>query len=104
MSTDYMLVCYTCKKSMPGAFASGSIAYGYKMWDHEGVRKWLGDGEAVGHHEGHDLRIVSEHREARRFTGTVVWCNDGQVAIDIAEPDWDKFEKGETVEFVEVVK
>jgi len=102
MSTDYMLVCYTCKKSMPGAFASGSIAYGYKMWDHEGVRKWLGDGEAVGHHEGHDLRIVSEHREARRIKVTFERAPGGLVGgVDFGD---DGYQDGETVTFVEEVK
>lgn len=58
MSIDYNLVCFTCKKSCPEIVASGSGAYGFKVWDLEPIRKWLGHGEAVGNHEGHDLRIV----------------------------------------------
>lgn len=61
MSTDYRMVCYTCKTEAPEAFASASGFYGYKVWASSANAKWLGHGEAVGHHEGHDLRIVSEH-------------------------------------------
>jgi len=59
MSTDYSMYCFTCKKQGP-IFASGSGFYGYKVWDIEEIRKWLGHKEAVGHHEGHDLRILNE--------------------------------------------
>jgi hypothetical protein len=59
MSIDYTMVCYTCKETGP-IFASASGSYGYKVWDIEEIRKWLGHGEAVGLHEGHDLRIVGE--------------------------------------------
>lgn len=61
MSTDYKLVCMTCKKECPDLFASASIAYGFKVWDLEPIKKWLGHREDVGAHEGHDLRIVSEN-------------------------------------------
>lgn len=61
MSIDYRLVCFTCKSECPDIFASASGAYGYKVWDiSEEVREWLGHKEAIGLHEGHDLRIVSE--------------------------------------------
>lgn len=60
MSTGYRLVCFTCKDEGP-SFASGSIAYGFKVWNTDEWMKWLGHREPVGHHEGHDLRIVSEH-------------------------------------------
>ena len=63
MSTDYRLACFTCQTTMPGAFASGSGFYGFKVWDTAPLMSWLGHGEAVGAHEGHDLRIVSEHVE-----------------------------------------
>lgn len=62
MSTDYIMVCYTCKSEGP-IYASGSISYGFKVWKDDEILKWLGHREAVGHHEGHDLRIVSEHVE-----------------------------------------
>ena len=69
MSTDHFAVCYTCKTSMDQCIASGSGFYGFKVWD-EGLtefREWLqgplvdGRAPAVGAHEGHDVRIVSEH-------------------------------------------
>lgn len=61
MSTDYRIVCYDCKKVGP-IYASGSGAYGFKVWvANEELLKWLGHREPVGHHEGHDLRVVSEH-------------------------------------------
>lgn len=63
MSTDYLLVCYTCKTRMKGSFASGSGFYGFKVWDVSEMLAWLGHGQSVGTHEGHDLRIVSEHAE-----------------------------------------
>lgn len=63
MSTDYELVCYTCQRSMPKSFASGSGFYGYKVLETAEMLEWLGHGQAVGTHEGHDLRIVSEHVE-----------------------------------------
>jgi hypothetical protein len=63
MSTDYKLVCYTCKCEMHGAFASGSIFYGFKVWDTQPMLDFLGHGQDVGLHEGHDLRIVSENIE-----------------------------------------
>lgn len=65
MSTDYKLVCYTCQCSMPTSFASGSGFYGYKVCAGSGMLEWLGHGQAVGTHEGHDLRIVSEQVELR---------------------------------------
>lgn len=55
------MVCMTCKEKCPDIFASGSIAYGFKIWDFEPIKKWLGHREPNGSHEGHDLRIVSEH-------------------------------------------
>lgn len=64
MSTDFRLVCFTCKSESPSIFASSSIAYGYKVWDHDDQqRQWLGHREAVGHHESHDLRIVNENAD-----------------------------------------
>lgn len=64
MSTDYKLVCFTCKSVMPEAFASSSISYGYKVWDFaEETHKWLGHRLPIGLHEGHDLRIVKEQTE-----------------------------------------
>lgn len=61
MSTDYKMVCYSCKSEAPHPFASASIAYGFKVWSqNEELLKWLGHREDVGHHEGHDLRIVHE--------------------------------------------
>jgi hypothetical protein len=73
MSTDYFAVCFTCKTAMPDALASGSIGYGFVVWD-DGLNKlrdWIvGESEkpgvsksGVGAHEGHDIRIVSEHYE-----------------------------------------
>ena len=60
MSTDYKMVCFTCKKTGP-CYASSSISYGFKVWtDNPELLVWLGHKEAVGHHEGHDLRIVTE--------------------------------------------
>jgi hypothetical protein len=63
VSTDYSLVCFDCKEDGP-IFASSSIAYGYKVWDIERLRAWLGHREAIGKHEGHDLRIL--HQDADR--------------------------------------
>ena len=61
MSTDYKMVCYTCKETGP-IYASSSISYGFKVWGHNPeLLAWLGHRNAVGKHEGHDLRIVSEH-------------------------------------------
>ena len=60
MSTDYKIVCYDCKSVSP-VFASGSISYGFKVWGIDEVKEWLGHREPCGHHENHDLRIVSEH-------------------------------------------
>ena len=62
MSTDYKMVCYTCKATGP-IYASGSISYGFRVWDHPDILEWLGDKEAVGLHEGHDLRIVSAEND-----------------------------------------
>jgi hypothetical protein len=61
MSTCYELVCFTCECSMPGAFAYGSAFHGFNVCDDAAMRRWLGHGEAVGTHEGHDLRIVSDN-------------------------------------------
>ena len=59
MSTDYHIVCMTCKQECPDIFASGSIAYGYKVWQMEvSTEQWLGHRDASGKHEGHDLRIM----------------------------------------------
>lgn len=63
MSTDYKLACFTCRQTMQGAFASGSSFYGFKVWDTAPMLEWLGHGQAIGHHEGHDVRIVSEQDE-----------------------------------------
>lgn len=61
MSTDYKIVCYTCQVTGP-IFASASISYGFKVWaENPELLKWLGHRESIGHHEGHDLRIASEH-------------------------------------------
>lgn len=61
MSTDYRMVCFTCKSEGP-VYASGSTSYGFKTWkENPELDKWLGHREAIGFHEGHDLRIVSEH-------------------------------------------
>ena len=62
MSTDYHIVCFTCKEEGP-IFASGSIAYGYKVWLDGETLKWLGHRQDSGTHEGHDLRIVNESME-----------------------------------------
>lgn len=62
MSTDYLIVCFDCKKEGP-IFASSSIAYGFKVWGDDDVKKWLGHREGVGTHEGHDLRIVNENMD-----------------------------------------
>jgi hypothetical protein len=63
MSTDYHMVCFDCKEEGP-TFASASIAYGFKVWvENPELLKWIGHREAVGHHEGHDLRIVPEGRD-----------------------------------------
>jgi hypothetical protein len=60
MSTDQRFVCFTCKSEGP-LFASGSGAYGYKVWQlGDDDLKWFGHREACGHHEHHDLRIVGE--------------------------------------------
>lgn len=61
MSTDFHMVCYTCKETGP-IFSSSSISYGHKVWlINEELLNWLGHREDCGRHEGHDLRIVSEH-------------------------------------------
>lgn len=61
MSTDYRMVCFTCKDEGP-VFASGSISYGYKVWlTNDELLKWLGHREGSGKHESHDLRIVNEN-------------------------------------------
>lgn len=61
MSTDYKMVCYTCKSVGP-VFASGSISYGFKVWtENPELLVYLGHRQSNGSHEGHDLRIVSEH-------------------------------------------
>jgi len=63
MSTDYRIACYTCKSDGP-TYASSSIAYGFKVWTtNEELLAWLGHKESIGYHEGHDLRIISEHTD-----------------------------------------
>lgn len=68
MSTDYNIACFDCKEVGP-IFASCSIAYGYKVWaandtwGESEAQKWLGHRQAVGTHEGHDLRIVHEQAD-----------------------------------------
>jgi hypothetical protein len=73
MSTDYFAACYTCRVSMEAPLASGSGFYGFKVWADglDAFRDWL-VGESrdpgcslngVGAHEGHDVRIVSEHTD-----------------------------------------
>lgn len=62
MSTEYKIVCVNCKDKGP-SFAAGSSAYGYIVWNGDEWRRWLGHGEPVGHHEGHDVRIVSENAD-----------------------------------------
>lgn len=59
MSTEYHLVCFTCKEEGP-SFAAGSIAYGYKVWNEDEWKPWLGHREDVGKHEHHDVRVVCE--------------------------------------------
>jgi hypothetical protein len=59
VSTDYLITCFDCKEQGP-IFASSSIAYGFKVWDIDEVREWLGHRKDIGTHEGHDLRIVHE--------------------------------------------
>jgi hypothetical protein len=65
VSTDYFAVCYTCRERLEGCVASGSIGYGFVVWDDgwEEFRRWLTGGPdvAVGAHENHDVRLVSEH-------------------------------------------
>lgn len=64
MSTDYKIICFTCKEQGP-VFASGSIAYGYKVWlSNDDLLDWLGHRESVGRHEHHDLRIISPNADA----------------------------------------
>lgn len=58
MSTDYKLACFTCRRTMPGAFASSGWEYGLRVWGTGRLLKWL------VHHEGHDLRIVNEQDES----------------------------------------
>ncbi len=63
MSTDYKFACFDCRQTGP-VWASSSIAYGFKVWvTNEELLKWLGHREAVGTHEGHDLRIVHEQAD-----------------------------------------
>ena len=63
VSTDYLMICYDCKKSGP-IYASASIAYGFKVWlENPELLEWLGHRKDIGNHEGHDLRIVSEQIE-----------------------------------------
>lgn len=76
MSTDYFAACYTCRMRMKDAIASGSIAYGFKVWTEglDAFRDWMvGESRSpgvsasgVGAHEGHDVRIV---REGTDFPG-----------------------------------
>lgn len=65
MSTDYILVCCTCKTRMDSCLASGSGFYGFKVWEDsfQDMRQWLGHGQTFGAHEDHDLRIVSSSTE-----------------------------------------
>lgn len=61
MSTDFRVVCFDCKAEGP-IYASSSISYGFKVWvENPELLEWLGHRKDVGNHEGHDLRIVSEH-------------------------------------------
>ncbi len=63
MSTDYKIACFDCKTEGP-IVASASGFYGYKVWDlNDEDRKWFGHRQAIGTHEGHDLRIVHEQAE-----------------------------------------
>lgn len=63
MSTDYNMVCFTCKETGP-TYASASISYGFKVWvTNDELLKWLGHREDVGRHENHDLRIVPEGKD-----------------------------------------
>jgi hypothetical protein len=60
VSTDYSFYCQTCNQLDEETFASGSISCGYKIWRDESlenVQKFLSE------HEGHDVRLVSEHFE-----------------------------------------
>lgn len=65
MATDYILVCVDCKVAMDTCLASGSGFYGFKVWGDsiEEMKAWLGHGQAIGTHEGHDVRLVSGNTE-----------------------------------------
>lgn len=58
MSTDYHLICRDCKK-LVRTVASGSIAYGNKLWTDSADLDWLRD--FLFAHEGHNLVFLSEH-------------------------------------------
>lgn len=70
MSTDFSFACFTCKEKGP-SFASSSISYGYKVWNEDEWRAWLGHRKACGYHEGHDLRIISEDTDLTFDSGEV---------------------------------
>lgn len=67
MSTDYHFYCDNCKKIDPEIFASGSIAYGFKIWRGEDLNRVQA---FLEEHEGHKIELI---------------C-DGHPAFD--EPDW----------------
>lgn len=63
MSVTYDFACFTCQTTMRMFFATGSGFHGFRIRHGatEELAQWLGDGKAVGTHEGHDVRLVSEH-------------------------------------------
>jgi len=64
MSTDYFLACFTCEKTCQDPFASASGFHGYEVHEmSDETLTWLGHGDAIGSHECHDVRIVSEDYE-----------------------------------------
>jgi hypothetical protein len=72
MSIDYKLVCFTCKSEAPSSFACASGFFGYKVLaPDDDMLKWLGHGEAIGHHENCDLRIMHEDAD-------LPWANEAR--------------------------
>ena len=91
MSTDYKIICCDCKEEGP-IFASGSIAYGFKvwassdMWGESDVQKWLGHRKPVGSHEGHDLRIVHEEAVPPHLEDGATQTDDGEILMTAIGP------------------
>jgi hypothetical protein len=61
MSTDYYLICQNCDETTESMVASGSIAYGDKLWRGPEELKELG--KFLFEHENHTLKFVSEHNQ-----------------------------------------